>query len=140
MKVLYLNNNTYSVDENDFTIDRSDLDSDLCSLPRKILQYGEMDSQFRLAVENKKVELEKLEADLDSEIRANHVGEKRQTEVQIKNDIVRDNRYQILQKEILEVQLGWNTMKWIMNALDAKQQCLIALSYKERQLLKMDRQ
>ena len=140
MKVLYLNDQPFPINEDDFTIDRSDLDSDMCALPRRILHYGEMDSRFRLAVESRKVELEKLEADLDAEIRANHTGEKRQTEGQIQSEIIRDKRYQTLQQQILEVQSSWNTMKWIMNALEAKKECLISLSYKERQLLKMDRQ
>lgn len=137
MKVLILNNEKFEVEENDFSVDRSNIDGDMCSIPKKILDYGIVEAKFRLAVETLKANLTHLEADLDNSIRNQPSEGKKQTEAQIKNEIVRSKEYQQLQSQLLETQNGWNTTRWIMNALDAKKDCLIALAYTDRQLMKV---
>lgn len=138
MKVLVLDGENFEIDEKDFIVDRSDVDSDLSKLPSRMIHYGYLEARFRLAVETKKSNLNKLEADLDDKIRNEYKGEKRQTEAQVKNEIIRNQDYQNLQKDLLETQFGWNTVRWILHALDGKKDSLICIGYRERQLMKMD--
>lgn len=137
-KVLVLGEETFEVDENDFTVDRSDIDNDLAKLPRKLVYYGNIEAKARLLVETRKANLTRLEADLDDKIRIEYKGDKRQTEAQVKNEIIRNEEYQKLQKELLETQYVWNTVKWILNALNGKKDIGICIGYRERQLMKMD--
>lgn len=138
MKVLVLNQESFAVDENDFTIDRSAVDVDMCRLPSRMLFYGELEARFRLAVESKDTEIKKLEADLDTFIRANK-GDKKKTETQIAYEVLQEESYQKAKRELADLSFGHNKARWIMNALSAKRDCLIALSYTDRQIAKMDR-
>lgn len=139
MKVLTIGSEQFQIDENDFSVDRSNVDGELCKLPSKLIYYGQIEAKFRLAFETSKANLEKLEADLDDTIRAQYKGDKRQTEAQVKNEVIRSEPYQIAQKEHLDIQYQWNTARWITNALESKKDVLITLSYTDRQISKLDR-
>lgn len=139
MKVLSLGSEQFQIDESDFTVDRSNIDGELCKLPNRLIYYGQIEARFRLAFETSKANLEKLEADLDDTIRAQYKGDKRQTEAQVRNEVIRSSQYQIAQKEHLDIQYQWNTSRWITNALESKKDILISLSYTDRQLSKLDK-
>lgn len=130
---------TFTLPANDFTIDPTELDRELCSLGRVMLQYGEIECELRLEVDRKGAALSKLEADLDDTTRLemSKAGIK-VTEKKVESGI-QGNPERLAALESVSVsRRNWNMMRWAMRAIDAKKDCLIALSYRERQLMKAD--
>ncbi len=130
---------SFTLPVNDFTIDPTELDKELCNLGRVMLQYGEIEAELRLEVERKAAALTKLEADLDTSTRLDlskagiKVTEKK-VESTVSGHMQRINWLESLSKS----RRNHNMMKWAMKAIDCKRDCLIALSYRERQLMKAD--
>ncbi len=130
---------TFTLPENDFTIDPTELDRELCNLGRIMLQYGEIEVELRLEVERKGAAIDKMEADLDTDTRLDmsRTGIKI-TEKKVESTVQgHAKRIQALESQSVS-RRNWNMMRWVMKALDAKKDCLIALSYRERQLMKAD--
>jgi hypothetical protein len=122
-----------------FTIDPSCLDKDLCSLGRVMLDYGEVEAELRTEVARKEAQVAAYYAASDSSLRhkAKTVGEKA-TENQIKNTILQDETYQALLVGLRQSEMYHGLMRWAMNALNHKGDCLRAMAYRERQLMKME--
>ncbi len=129
----------YSLQPNDFTIDPSNLEYDLCNMARVMLDYGDIESELRAEVERKEASLSLLEAELDATIRvAAKDSPTRVTEGQIKNTIIRHSDRQALLTSIRSSRQNHNLIRWAMTALQSKRDCLINLSYRERQLMKSE--
>jgi len=123
----------------DFTIDPSHIDLELCNLGRTMLEYGELETELRLEFERKDAALEKLEADIDMLLRAHfsNTGVK-VTEKKLECEIARNvTRLAAVESKAVSNR-HWNMMRWAMKALEAKKDCLVALAYRERQLMKAD--
>ena len=122
------------------SIDESCIDADLCSMGRFLLYYGEVETLLRLEVERKQAALKRLEADLDATVRATakSTGEKL-TEAIVGSKVITDPSRQALIESMLKSQKNHNLMRWVMSALNAKKECLIAISYRENQIIKADR-
>jgi len=125
--------------ENDFTIDPSHIDWELCNMGKIMLDYGEVEVRLRVEVEQKETTLEKYKADLDAKIRddAANSGDKL-TEAKITNTIIGDDLRLALVNSISQSRSNHNMMQWAMRALQGKLQCLQALAYRDRQLMKAD--
>ena len=126
-----------NINPNDFSIDQSNIDNELCSLGSKMFQYGETEGEWRVNLDRDKSDLEFTEAVLDADIRnkAKESGSKK-TEAQIKNEIIQDPLYKQSLDKLMEDQDRYNRIKAAMVALSAKRDCLIALSYRDRQMMK----
>ena len=123
----------------DFKIDPSSIDSQLCNLATLILSYGEIETELRVEAERKHAGVDKLEADLDEAYRLemSKIGAKT-TEAKVKNAVLGNPiRLQALES-LSQSRRNHNMLKWAMKALDAKRDCLLALAYRERQLMKAD--
>lgn len=122
------------------SIDESCIDSDLCSMGKFLLYYGEVETILRLEVERKQAELKRLEADLNSVVRATakNNGEKL-TEAMVDSKVITDPNRLALIESLLKSQKNHNLARWVMSALNAKKECLIAISYRENQIIKADR-
>ena len=126
-----------NVNPNDFGIDQSNIDNELCELGSKMFTYGEAEGVLRVAVESAKADLEFTEAILDTDIRmkAKESGTKI-TEAQVKNEIILRQEYKQSIAKLLHAQDEYNRIKAALVAMGAKKDCLIALSYRDRQLMK----
>lgn len=124
----------------DFEVDPTALDPQLCNLGQLMLSYGELETELRFEVESRVAKLDKYEADLDDFIRseAKKEGEKL-TEAKIKNQIISNKTRLEMVTGISEARKRHNMLRWAMKALEAKRDCLLAISYRERQLMKADR-
>jgi multidrug resistance efflux pump len=129
----------FTIDPQDFTIDMSNITPDLCTTGAKMLDYGALEARLRTEVSSKEAQVEKIKADLDASIRAEAIssGEKL-TEKKIEYKIVGSEQYQSSILSLRESKENYNVMRWAMTALTKKTDCLISLSYRERQLMKAD--
>ena len=130
---------SFTLVENDFTIDPTHVDAELCNMGRTMLEYGDLETELRLEVERKEAALDKLHYDLDESKRHNAAmaGDKL-TEAKLKVAITGHPQRIDMLESISKSKKNHNMMKWVMQALQAKRDCLIALSYRERQLMKAD--
>lgn len=130
---------SFSLPKEDFTIDPTALDKDLCALGRVMLDYGEIEAELRLEVDRKDAALERLEADLDTRCRVDLANQaEKVTEKKVEAAInAHPDRLAALDSLAVS-RRNWNLMRWAMKALDAKRDCLIAMGYRERQLMKAD--
>jgi hypothetical protein len=126
------------VNPNDFGIDQSNLDNELCSLGSKMYEYGEAEGILRVAVESAKADLEFTEAVLDTDIRmkAKESGTKT-TEAQVKNEIILRQEYKESITKLLFSQDEYNRIKAALVSMIAKKDCLIALSYRDRDMMRV---
>lgn len=129
----------FQLSDEDFSIDPSALDEALCNCGRLILQYGELEAQLRLEVARRDTDLEALQAALDLEIRKTAVEKQEKlTEGKIKSLIVVRSDYQEAANKLANSQRNYNLMRWVMSALNARKDALIAMAYRERQLMKAE--
>lgn len=131
---------TIEVPPRHVSIDESCIDADLCSMGKFLLYYGEIDAAIKIEVERKEAELDRLEADLDAQIRANaSITNDKLTEARVKGLVTTNSNRLQLVESLLKSKKNYNMMRWIMAALNAKKDCLIALSYRENQMMKAER-
>src|SRR3990167_2568641 len=91
------------------SIDESCIDADLCSMGKFLLYYGEIETILRLEAERKQAALKRLEADLDSTVRATAKtsGEKL-TEAMVTSKVITDPSRQALIESLLKSQKNHN--------------------------------
>jgi hypothetical protein len=129
----------FELDPQHFTIDPSNLDKDLCSIGRVLIEHGEIEAELRLEVARKDAGVDNYAAELDASIRSKAKADgSKMTEAQIKNAILRDAPYQAMLSIHREAERNHNIMRWAMNALTQKADCLRAMAYRERQLIRME--
>ena len=121
----------------DFSIDPGSIDIELCRMAPLLMKYFEEEARLRLVMESKEGELERWKADLDDVIRTKL---EKATEARVKAETVKDDRTQKLKMEVLEAALLHNVANARVKALLAKKDCLIALAYRDRQLMRLDAQ
>lgn len=123
-----------------FTIDPSDLDRDMCSIGKVLVECGSIEAELRTEVARKEAALEKLYADLDATVRvsANATGEK-VTEGRVKSMIIATTQYTAALESLHESSKNANISRWVMVALQKKADCLLAMSYRESRLSKFER-
>lgn len=129
----------FSLNENDFTIDPTNIDAELCNLGRVMLEYGQLETELRLEVDRKKASLDHLVAKLDAEVRteASKTNTKI-TEKRIESVITGHPERQAAIESLALSNQYYGLMRHAMRALDAKTGCLQALAYRDRQLMKAD--
>ena len=129
----------FNLDPSHFSIDASALDRDLCSAGRIMLEYGVLEAELRTEVARKEANLDHVVASLDSEIRLKAKQEDNKiTEAAIKNRIILAQEYHDALESLRRSRQNHNTMRWAMNALNKKTDCLISMTYRERQLMKAE--
>lgn len=140
MKTVQLSNGEIKeLKPEDFAIDTTLMERELCNMGSTMLHYAEIEVELKAEVERKETALVKLEADIDTNIRStaaanNEKITEAKISTQVKGDLV---RLQLLE-ELATIHQNHNMMRWAMKALDAKRDCLLAYSYRERQLMKSE--
>jgi hypothetical protein len=129
----------FDFDERHFTIDQSDLDSDLCRIGAIMLEYGQIEAYLRVEVDRKSADLERTYADLDNNIRLNAKAQgEKITENKIKNTVLLNPLFSAKLEELRSSKQNHALIRWAMTALQSKRDCLISFSYRERQLMKAE--
>lgn len=77
--------------EEDFKIDPDNLDGEICALPSKMIQYGQLHSQLKSEVSRKEEYVKFIYAQLALKIRG---GEEKVTESTVKEKVTTDQIYQ----------------------------------------------
>lgn len=128
-----------NVNPDDFNIDQSNIDNELCSLGKRMYEYGEQEGKLRVAVDDAKNNVEFVEGALDASIRdqAKAAGTKT-TEAQVRNQIISSPLYKDALSKLMEAQRSHAIIRAAFSAICAKKDCLIALSYRDRQLMKAE--
>jgi len=80
-----------------------------------------------------------MQANLYAEIKAKAAKENEKvTEKRIENLIIQSPGYSEAVDSLRDSRRNHNTTRWAMNALNKKTDCLIAMAYRERQLMKAE--
>lgn len=123
-----------------FSVDPTALDQGLCSLGRLMLYYGEIEVTLGAEVARRQARLKELEGELDLSIRASSVGSAdRVTENRISSLVKTNPSHKVSTANLVESEKNHNMMKWVMHVLRGKRDILIALTYREKELIKSDR-
>lgn len=123
-----------------FSIDPGELDRELCQMGKLLIYYGEIETALRMEVERKEAALEKFEADFDSHVRFEHKAKNEKvTEKVVEAAVVSSEARQRLLESLRFSRSNHGMARWAMKALEAKKDCLIAMSYRERELIKAER-
>jgi hypothetical protein len=156
MKEVYLQQpdgsySKFTLHEEHFTIDPSNLDSDLCKIGQTMLEYGHVEAALKAEVERKEAHLNHVYAEAYAEVRQESKEKKSgvMTESHIKQTIImmpvyRDAVRELYEarlnavRELYEARLNHNVMKWAMTALEKKVFCLGHMSYRERHIERAD--
>jgi hypothetical protein len=145
MKEVYLQQpdgsySKFTLHEEHFTIDPSNLDSDLCKIGQTMLEYGHVEAALKAEVERKEAHLNHVYAEAYAEVRQESKEKKSgvMTESHIKQTIIMMPVYRDAVRELYEARLNHNVMKWAMTALEKKVFCLGHMSYRERHIERAD--
>lgn len=127
----------FELKDEDFSIDETSIDVELCRMGRLMIDYGHLEAALGLEVERKEATLTQLDAELDAKIRvaAKNSGAK-VTESGITAEIRRTKERIFLVETLQNSRRNHNILKWAMRALQGKKDCLIALAYRDRALIK----
>lgn len=118
-----------------FEIDPSRLDYELCTIGRIMLEYGQIEAELKTEVARKKVALEALE----SEVYANSKASTEKATLDTLRHMVKGDKERLKGTEHYNrSQKNYEVMRSAMLALSKKVDCLIALAYRERQLIKTE--
>ena len=127
------------LDEQDFSIDETQVDATLCSMGKLILGYGQIEAEVKLRAGRLHAELERVKALLDTQVRADFAksGEKA-TEARIAHAITLNEDYQNYVQALNQAERDQAMMRWAMVALQHKSECLRAYAYRENTSMKAD--
>lgn len=128
-----------TLDEQDFSIDETQIDATLCNMGRLILNYGQVEAEVKLRAGRLHSELERVKALLDTQVREKFqaTGEKA-TEARIAHAITTNEDYQVYVQALNQAERDQAMMRWAMTALVHKSECLRAYAYRENQSMKAD--
>jgi hypothetical protein len=128
-----------TLDEQDFSIDETQIDATLCSMGKLILGYGQIEAEVKLRAGRLHAELERVKALLDTQVRSEFQksGEKA-TEARIAHAITTNEDYQVYVQALNQAERDQAMMRWAMTALIHKSECLRAYAYRENQSMKAD--
>jgi hypothetical protein len=123
-----------------FNVDTTALDADLCSIGKLMLYYADIETRLGAEVETRKARLKELEGELDLSIRATSaVNGDRLTEAKVGAMVVTHSERRNAQMLLVSSERNHNLMKWAMRILQGKRDILIALTYREKELIKSER-
>lgn len=128
-----------TLNDQDFSIDETQIDSTLCNMGKLILGYGQIEAEVKLRAGRLHSELERVKALLDTQVRAEFQknGEKA-TEARIAHAITTNEDYQNYVQALNQAERDQAMMRWAMTALIHKSECLRAYAYRENQSMKAD--
>lgn len=107
--------------QQDVRVDGQALDSQWIELPTLLLEYGELLGDASAERGRLKTELDLVAADCDAQLRNDM--EKR-TEASIKNEIIRQPRYQKAVRALADAQRNYDAIQAALNALMGKKSAL----------------
>jgi hypothetical protein len=123
----------------DFAIDETAIDRTLCGMGKLILQYGTVEAEVKMRVGRLSSELERVRALLDSEVRAEFTrNSEKATEARVAHGITMNEDYQNYVKALTQAERDASLMRWVMQALIHKSECLRTYSWREQQSVKAD--
>lgn len=123
-----------------FNVDPTALDADLCSIGRLMLYYADIETRLGAEVATRAARFKEIEGELDLSIRATAaVTGDRLTENKISSMILTHSERHNAQKLLVDSERNHNLMKWAMRILQGKRDILIALTYREKELIKSER-
>ena len=123
----------------DFGIDETMIDANLCQMGKLILNYGTIEAEVRLREGRLASELERITSLLDTQVRADFLaaGDK-PTEAKVSHAISANEDYQAYVQALNQAKRDVAMMRWAMTALIHKSECLRAYAYRENQSMKAD--
>lgn len=105
-----------------------------------MLFYGDIEARLGAEVERREARLKELEGELDLSVRASSAGSgERLTENRITALIQTHPAHKQHVDNLVESRRNHNLMKWAMRVLQGKRDILVALTYREKELIKSDR-
>jgi hypothetical protein len=125
--------------EDDLNINSSNLDNEFCKHPKLMAIYGFAYEQANSYANKLEVDLERMYAALDHEVRVTSLvnGEK-VTEKIVENKIIIDERYLLLQNKLLDAQAQAGMLKAAKDAVSHKRDMIIQIGSLEKALIKSD--
>lgn len=131
---------TISLPPSFFNVDPTAIDADLCAIGKLMLYYADVESRLGAEVESRNARLKEIEGELDLSIRASSaVSGDRLTENKISAMITTHPNRKNMQMLLVESERNHNLMKWAMRILQGKRDIMIALTYREKELIKSER-
>jgi len=123
-----------------FHVDPTALDADLCAIGKLMLYYADIETRLGAEVASREARLKEIEGELDLSIRANGaVTGDRLTENRISSMIITHPDRKAAHSVLVSSGRNHNLMKWAMRILQGKRDILIALTYREKELIKSER-
>lgn len=123
-----------------FNVDPTALDADLCAIGKLMLYYADVETRLGAEVESRSARLKQIEGELDLSIRANSAATgDRLTENKISAMIITHPDRKTAQSLLVSSERNHNLMRWAMRILQGKRDILIALTYREKELIKSER-
>lgn len=122
-----------------FSVDQTNMDLELSSMGKLTLNYGLLETLLRAEVERKEAALERLDAELDSKYRTQGFPDGKVTETRIAGAVKLAPERSELISSLIESRKNYNLAKWACRALQGKRETLIAIAYRERELLRAER-
>lgn len=127
------------ISDEQLSIDPTNLDTDLCGIGKTMLQYGSLEARLRFQVDRAESHLKHVEAVADGVVRENNKAEgKKITEAQVKSLIPQFDEFKEALEKVQASRYNWNLARWVMNSLTAKKDCLLAMNYRDRALIRAD--
>lgn len=141
---LYLDQNGEIIEivlpSQDFTIDTSALDQELCQMGQRMVYYGELEARLKTEVETKELQLERYEAEKDLAVRESaKIAGVKSTEATVSAEVKKDPTRILMSEDLIRSTRSYNVARWACRALLAKKDCLLAIAYRENALIKADR-
>lgn len=127
----------YEVDpdklKEDFSINPTDLDSNMIEHPSLELHYALKTAAARRNYEGKKSRLEAVEADLDAKIRHDAADEgKKLTEASIRSAIVASKEYKVAVATLIDAQHKWKITEACENSMRSRKDMLLEMARDRR--------
>lgn len=128
------------IDEQDFSIDPSCIDTELCAIARKMMFYGSLESSLKVDMESLSTSVEELEGMLSTHYRDEIQGSGvRATQQLITSKVKVDPTYKKMIEQLHEVERNYLLARAATRAIQAKKDCLIAFTYRDKEMMKVDR-
>lgn len=115
------------------TINEATLSNEFINQPPTYAWFAALSEMASAEVENRKMSLSVLQANLDAEKRIELGATGKVTESMVQSAIIKDKRHQVAHEELIEAERQLGVLKSMVRALEQRSQMLIALGAMKRQ-------
>ena len=117
--------------ENDFTIDETNIDGELCMASKRMVYYGNLSAELEAQATRSKDRLDQYYSELAIKTRAAHAGGKL-TEGGLKEIILTDPQYISMQDKCTTDYMYQKKVENFFKSQQKRVDCILALGYKQR--------